>query len=222
MTNQQFHSTFKRNSYHSDRKFRGSGKSFIRKNERIKAKEVRVIDHEGNQLGIMQTFSAIAAAKSVGLDLVEISPNANPPVCKILDFGKFKYDESKKSKNSPKQAAVKTKEIKLRVAIDPNDYNTKMRHAIDFLEHGNKVKLSLIFRGRELARSELGFALVNKFADEVRAYGVQDMQPKLLGKMISTILSPCARKQPRAHADTQQQPSTPTKVLNADELLNLK
>ncbi|MDR1595718.1 MAG: translation initiation factor IF-3 [Puniceicoccales bacterium] len=220
MTNQQFKQSFPRKDHGSrNKKPWNFGKNFIRKNDKIKAKEVRVIGSDGQQLGIMPTFEAVAIAKKQNLDLVEISPNGNPPVCKILDFGKYKYDESKKNKGVPKQASARTKEVKLRVAIDANDYNTKMRHAIEFLEHGNKLKLSLMFRGREMSHTELGFELVKKFANEIRAYGTLDSEPKLFGKMISVTLSP-VKKQCRA--ESCQQTTTFAKVLDASELLKLK
>ncbi|MDR3144146.1 MAG: translation initiation factor IF-3, partial [Puniceicoccales bacterium] len=157
-----------------------------------------------------------------GLDLVEISPNADPPVCKILDFGKYKYDESKRNRGTPKQASSKIKEIKLHVAIDSNDYNTKKRRAVEFLEHGNKLKLSLMFRGREMAHTELGFDLVKKFADEIRAYGTPDATPKIFGKVISVTMSPCAKKQSGSAAERAQQISAAPKILDASELLKLK
>jgi translation initiation factor IF-3 len=115
---------------------RDGGKNYRRKNDKIRAKEVRVIGHDGEQLGIMSAGDAIALARNKGLDLVEISPNAQPPVCKILDLGKYKYDECKRSKQSAKVPSSKIKEVKLRVAIDQNDYNTKIRHSIEFLEKG--------------------------------------------------------------------------------------
>jgi translation initiation factor IF-3 len=183
-------------------------------------KEVRVIDGDGQQLGIMQTVDAIGVAKKRGLDLVEISPNANPPVCKILDFGKYKYDESKKGRGEPKQAAAKTKEIKLHMAIDTNDYGTKMRHAIEFLGHGNRLRLTLMFRGREMAHTELGMELVKKFIEEIKAYGTLDVDPKLVGRMISVTLSPCARK--TAKVPEQIVIPAQTKILDASELLKLK
>jgi translation initiation factor IF-3 len=133
------------------RKFGNPGTNFIRKNEKIRAKEVRIIDGKGQQLGIMQVLEAISIAKKQGLHLVEISGNAHPPICKVLDFGKVKYSESKDPKNTSKHASSKTKEGKLHVAIDINNYDTKMRHGIEFLEHGNKLKLTLMFREREMA-----------------------------------------------------------------------
>jgi translation initiation factor IF-3 len=216
MTNRPFHqSGFKRGGHFAGKK----GKSFIRKNEKIKSKEVRVIDSDGQQLGVLQTAEAVAIAKKQGLDLVEISPNSNPPVCKILNFGKYKYIESKKSKGVPKQAAAKTKEVKFHVAIDPNDYNTKMRHAIEFLECGNKLKVSLVFRGREMAHTELGFTLIRKFLDDIRPYGTADSDPAIFGKVISATLSPCCKKQTRSPSE---QPETLAKILDIGDLLGLE
>lgn len=223
MTNQHFNSTspFKGN-YNKDRKFGSANKNFIRKNEKIRVKEVRVIGSDGSQIGIMPTSEAIAMAKHEGLDLIEISPNANPPVCKILDFGKYKYEESKKNKGVPKQASAKTKEVKLRVAIDTNDYNTKMRHAVEFLTSGNKLKLSLMFRGREMARTELGFELIKKFAQDISNYGTLDTEPKLFGKTISVTISPCSKKQSKHNDDSNKAVTVFNKILDASELLKLK
>ncbi|MDR1891327.1 MAG: translation initiation factor IF-3 [Puniceicoccales bacterium] len=222
MTNQQFNPTSARKGgYSSDRKFGHSGKNFIRKNEKIRAKVVRVIGSNGQQLGVMQVMEAISIAKREGLDLVEISPNVDPPICKILDFGKYKYNE-KKNKSSSKQTSMKIKEVKLHVAIESNDYNTKMRHAIEFLEHGNKLKLSLMFRGRELTHSELGFNLIKKFINDIKPYGVLDCEPKLFGKIISVTLSPCAKKAVKSDGEAKQQSGTVPQILDSSELLKLK
>ncbi|MDR1457544.1 MAG: translation initiation factor IF-3 [Puniceicoccales bacterium] len=222
MINQQFNpASARKGNYSSDRKFGNSGKNFIRKNERIRAKVIRVIDSNGQQLGIMQTMEAISIAKSEGLDLVEISPNVNPPICKILDFGKYKYNE-KKNKSSSKQASTKIKEVKLHVAIELNDYNTKMRHAIEFLESGNKLKLSLMFRGRELTHPELGFDLIKRFIGDIKPYGIQDCEPKLFGKIISVFLSPCIKKGSKSDGEVRQQSGTSAKILDVSELLKLK
>ncbi|MDR1232673.1 MAG: translation initiation factor IF-3 [Puniceicoccales bacterium] len=222
MTNQQFKPvSARKGNYSSDRKFGNSGKNFIRKNEKIRAKVVRVIGSDGQQLGIMQIVEAMSIAKSEGLDLVEISPNVNPPICKILDFGKYKYNE-KKNKSSSKQASTKIKEVKLHVAIELNDYNIKMRHAIEFLDHGNKLKLSLMFRGRELTHPELGFDLIKRFIRDIKPYGTQDCEPKLFGKVISLTLSPYVRKGPKSDGEVKQQSDISTKILDVSELLKLK
>lgn len=192
------------------------GKNYIRKNEKIRAQEVRVIDHDGKQLGVMTTSSAILLAKNKGLDLIEISPNTQPPVCKILDFGKFKYDESKKDKQNTKSQSTKIKEIKLRMTTDQNDYKTKIRHAIDFLGKGNKLKISLMFRGRELAHSELGFDVIKRFITDLNEYGTVDSEPKLFGKIISTTISPLSTQKKPTQKSTQS-----VKILDASELLKL-
>lgn len=223
MTNAQLNKpAFPKKPFGGDKKWKDNGKSFIRKNEKIRAKEVRVIDSDGQQLGILPTSEAVLMAKRQGLDLIEISPNANPPVCKILDFGKYKYEESKKNKNSPKQNTVKVKEIKLRVAIDTNDYQIKLKHASEFLEEGNKVKLSLMFRGRELAHPEFGFDLIKRFVDDIKTYGQLDSEPKLFGKAISAVLSPYSKKQQPQKNVAAQPKTTFAKILDASDLLKLK
>jgi translation initiation factor IF-3 len=193
----------------------------VRKNDRIRAKEVRVIGSNGEQLGIMTTGSAVALAKSKGLDLVEISPNAQPPVCKILDFGKFRYDECKKNKQGSKSQLSKIKEVKLRVAIDQNDYSIKIRHSIEFLEKGFKLKISLMFRGRELTHSEMGFDLVKRFVNDLCDYGTLDAEPKLFGKIISTTMSPLSAQRKLAQVQVHKKVAQPAKILDVSELLKL-
>ncbi|MDR2436435.1 MAG: translation initiation factor IF-3 [Puniceicoccales bacterium] len=198
---------------------RDGGRNYIRKNDKIRAREVRVIGHDGGQLGIMFVGDAIALAKSKGFDLVEISPNAQPPVCKILDFGKYKYDECKRSKQGAKVPSSRIKEVKLRVAIDQNDYSTKIRHSIEFLEKGFKLKVSLMFRGRELSHSEIGFELIKRFTGELGEYSTLDSEPKLFGKIISATLSPIPAQKRSTQAHKKQ--PQPTKILDASELLKL-
>ncbi len=197
-----------------------NSKNHVRKNEKIRAREVRVIDNDGKQLGILPINEAIILARSRGLDLIEISPNAQPPVCKILNFGKFQYDESKKNKQSSKSQTTKIKEIKLRIGIDQNDYNTKIRHAIEFLEKGFKLKITLMFRGRELSRTEFGFEVIQRFISDLKVYGSVDFEPKLFGKMISVTISPLSAQKKLAQAQ-QKKEAQPVKVLNASELLKL-
>src|SRR5665213_457844 len=138
----------------------------IRRNHRIKVPQVRVISPEGKQLGILDTPKAVNLALEVGLDLVEVAPNAAPPVCRIMDFGKYVYEESKKTSHS-KSTASKIKEIEFTARIAPNDFNTKLRHAEEFLDHGNKVKLRLKFRGREMAHTEIGFDVMKRAVTEL-------------------------------------------------------
>jgi translation initiation factor IF-3 len=151
---------------------------------------VRVIVAATNQqLGIMKLDEAIRRARSLGLDLVEIAPNAQPPVCRIVDFGKFRYDLSKQEKDK-KHIAGKVKEIKFRVNIDEHDYLTKIRHAEEFLDKGNKLKLSLQFRGRQMAHQEIGRALMDRVKEDLTGMAHVDMEPKLVGRSIGMTLSP--------------------------------
>ena len=151
---------------------------------------MRVILAANNQqLGVMRLDDAIRRARSMGLDLVEIAPNAQPPVCRIVDFGKFRYDLSKQEKDK-KQTTTKVKEVKFRVNIDEHDYITKVRHAEDFLDKGNKVKVHLQFRGREMAHQELGMQVVQRVRVDLVGMAHVDMEPKLVGRAIGMTLSP--------------------------------
>ncbi len=151
---------------------------------------MRVIVAANNQqLGVMRLDDAIRRARSMGLDLVEIAPNAQPPVCRIVDFGKFRYDLSKQEKDK-KQTTTKVKEVKFRVNIDEHDYITKVRHAEDFLDKGNKVKVHLQFRGREMAHQELGMQVVQRVRVDLAGMAHVDMEPKLVGRAIGMTLSP--------------------------------
>lgn len=168
---------------------RNRGPKGLRRNDRIRAPEVRVIGPEGTNLGIMTPQKALELAKSVELDLIEISPGATPPVCRILDFGKYLYEESKKNKEA-KQQTVKLKEIKFRVRIDDHDFETKLRRAESFLDHGNKVKLSLQFRGRENEHRELGVERIALAAKELSGVATADAEPRLVGRQVTVTLSP--------------------------------
>src|SRR4051812_10355674 len=161
----------------------------IRRNHRIKVPQVRVISPEGRQLGIMDTPKAINLALEVGLDLVEFAPNANPPVCKIIDFGKWVYEEQKKHSHA-KTTASKIKEIEFTARIEQHDFETKLRHAEEFLHHGNKVKMRLKFRGREMAHTELGFGVMKKAVVALANMGHPDSEPKLIGRNIHVMLTP--------------------------------
>jgi translation initiation factor IF-3 len=162
----------------------------IRVNGRIRAREVRVIlGSTGEQLGVMKLNDALRRAQSLGLDLVEVAPTASPPVCKIIDFGKFRYDISKHSKDK-KSAAAKLKEIKFRVNIDDHDYLTKIRHGEEFLDRGNKVRVQLQFRGREMAHQEFGMQLVEKVRDDLAGMSQVEMEPKITGRNITMTLTP--------------------------------
>ncbi len=171
-------------------------------NGKIRAREVRVIGHDGQQIGVIALNDALNLARQQGVDLVEISPNAVPPVCRIVDYGKFKYEQSKKDKDSKKSNAGKVKEIQLSVKIDPHDFATKLQHAVDFFSEDMKVKIALRFRGREMAHTEYGFQVVNKFIQECAPYATPEMQPKVIGKGINLMLNPLPRakraKNPKA------------------------
>jgi translation initiation factor IF-3 len=161
----------------------------IRRNHRIKVPQVRVISPEGKQLGIMDTPKAVNLALENGLDLVEFAPNATPPVCKIVDFGKWVYEEQKKHSHA-KTTASKIKEIEFTARIAVHDFETKLRHGEGFLGHGNKVKLRLKFRGREMAHTELGFDIMKRAVAELAGMGHPDADPKLIGRNIHVMLTP--------------------------------
>src|SRR6187549_3197703 len=162
----------------------------IRVNGRIRAREVRVIlASTGDQLGVMKLSDALRKAQSLGLDLVEVAPTANPPVCKVVDFGKFRYDISKQEKDK-RPSGTKLKEIKFRVNIDDHDYLTKIRHAEEFLDKGNKVRVQLQFRGREMAHQEFGMQLMDKVRDDLATMAQVEMEPKIAGRNITMTLSP--------------------------------
>ncbi|HMG04834.1 MAG TPA: translation initiation factor IF-3 [Chthoniobacterales bacterium] len=162
----------------------------IRVNGRIRAREVRVIlSSTSEQLGVMKLSDALRKAQSLGLDLVEVAPTANPPVCKIVDFGKFRYDISKQEKDK-KTSGTKLKEIKFRVNIDDHDYLTKIRHGEAFLDKGNKVRVQLQFRGREMAHQEFGMQLMEKVRDDLAGMSQVEMEPKIAGRNVTMTLSP--------------------------------
>jgi translation initiation factor IF-3 len=178
----------------------------IRRNDKIRVPEIRVISPEGKQLGIMATERALSLARQFNLDLVEMSANANPPVCRIMDFGKYIYEEQKRSSHA-KSTASKLKEIELTPRIASNDFLTKIRHAEEFLDHGNKVKLRLKFRGREMAHTEIGFDVMKRALIELGGMGHADSEPRLMGKQINVMITPFpANKRKRKytlHADEQ-------------------
>lgn len=162
-------------------------------NEKIAAREVRVIDLEGNQLGVFPVSEALKIAKENSSDLVEVSPNANPPVCRIMDYGKFKYRQSKKHQQAKKkhsQSVIHIKEIKLRPKTDEHDLQFKIRHIKKFLAHGDKAKISLIFRGREITHPELGKEVLDRIIEEIEDIGVVEQAPKLEGKNMTMLLVP--------------------------------
>ena len=160
-------------------------------NERIKALDVQVIGSDGNNLGVMQLKQAIQQARDEGLDLIEISPNANPPVCKIMDMGKYKYDLQKKANQAKKkQKVVSLKEIKLRPGTEIHDYNFKIKNAKKFISKGDKVKFTVKFKGREMQHTELGKNLMNRIIEETKDIAKVESQPKFEGRQMVMIIQP--------------------------------
>jgi translation initiation factor IF-3 len=168
--------------------------SFVRVNGKIRAREVRVIALDGKQLGVISLNDALALARQHGVDLVEIAAAATPPVCRVVDYGKYRYEQAKKDKESKKhQHASMVKEVQLSARIDPHDLGVKLGHAIDFLCEDMKVKVVLKFRGREMQHTEFGFQVMNKFLSDVAPYGHPDFEPKLIGRGINAMISPLPR-----------------------------
>jgi len=181
-----------------------------RVNGRIRAREVRVIGVDGQQAGIFDLATAIKMAIQHGVDLVEIAPNAVPPVCRLVDFGKFKYETAKKERESKKhQHANLVKEIQLTPRIDPHDQKIKLEHAIGFLCEDMKVKLNLRFKGREMAHTEIGFQVVNKFLTEVAPWGHPDNPPKLTGRTINVMVSPQPKNKRAKNPKGDEKPAVP-------------
>ena len=170
---------------------RGPRKDETRINEQIRAVNVRLIDATGENIGVVTTRRALEMAREDGLDLVEISPNVDPPVCKITDYGKHKYDQQKKqAEMRKKQKVVEVKEIKIRPVIEENDYQVKLRAAIRFFNDGNKVKVTMRFRGREMAHVDVGQKVLDRFCADLEEIAKQDARPKLEGRQIVMVLSP--------------------------------
>ncbi len=163
----------------------------IRINEDITARQVRLIDAQNENRGIVSIREALALAEEEGLDLIEISPQANPPVCKILDFGKFRYEQQKRKNEAKKnQKVVEIKELKLRPMIDTHDYEVKVKQAKKFLEQGNKVKFTMRFKGRELSANDMGKQVLTKLTEDLEDYAKIDSEMKLEGRQMTMILSP--------------------------------
>jgi translation initiation factor IF-3 len=169
----------------------GPSKEDFRINDRIEVPEVRLIDEAGEMVGVVSVQDALRRAEDMGLDLVEVSPSASPPVCKILDYGKFKYEAQKKANIArKKQRVIEVKEIKMRPNIDDNDYNIKMRKIHQFLEEGDKVKVTLRFRGREMAHQELGLQLLQKVRAQTEEIAKVESEPRLEGRQMIMVLAP--------------------------------
>ena len=167
----------------------------LRINDQIRIDRVRLVDQNGEMIGVVTTREALRQADEAGLDLVEISPNADPPVCKILDYGKYKYEQQKKASEArKKQKVVEVKEIQIRPMIGDNDYNVKMKAAKRFLEDGDKVKVVLRFRGREMAHTEIGFGLLKKMIEDLGPVAKVEFEPKMEGRQVMMVLGPAAVK----------------------------
>jgi len=180
-------------------------KSFIRTNERIRAREVRVIDENGEQLGVMAPFEALKMAREKSLDLVEISPNAVPPVCKIQDYGKYLYEKDKSDRAArKKQKVIVIKEVKFSVTVDEHDYQTKKNQAVRFLNDGDKVKASLRFKGRQMAHRDLGYKIINRLITDIGDAGTVEFMPRMEGTTLHAIVAP--GKKPEAPAAPKAKP----------------
>lgn len=191
----------------------------VRLNGKIRAREVRVIGSDGRQVGVIPLGEAINMARAAGVDLVEIAPNAVPPVCRVVDFGKYRYELAKKEKESKKhQHANRVKEIQLSPSIDAHDFKVKLSHAIGFFCEDMKVKISLRFRGREMAHKEFGFQKVGDFIKELEPFAHPDSAPKLIGRGITVMLSPLPRaKRARNPYESQELEPMPVEPPDEDE-----
>ncbi len=166
-------------------------KRFIRTNEKIRAREIRVIDDEGQQVGVMPPFEALKKAREKNMDLVEISPTAVPPVCRIMDFGKFLYQQEKREREAKKhQKVITVKEVKFRINVDDHDYETKKNHVLRFLDEGDKVKATIFFRGREMTRTGLGRQILERLLKDVEGHSIVEFRPRQEGNTLHAILAP--------------------------------
>ena len=178
-------------------------------NDRIRVREVRLVAADGEQLGIKTSQEALSIARAAGLDLVEVAANASPPVCRIMDWGKHKYEQDQRAKEAKrKQSQVVVKEMKFRPKIDVHDYETKKGHVVRFLKAGDKVKITIMFRGREQSRPELGFNLLKKLADDVAEDGFVESAPKQDGRNMIMVLGP-TKKKAEARAEQRRRRETP-------------
>jgi translation initiation factor IF-3 len=187
----------------------------VRINDRIRAREVFLVGAEGEQLGVKPLPEALAAARQLELDLVEVAPNANPPVCRVMDYGRFVYEQEQRRRQSRRKATnVVIKEMKFRPKIDEHDYTTKMKHVTRFLGEGNKVKLTIMFRGREMAHPELGAKILRRVADDVSEFAIVESEPRQDGRNMTMVLHPAKNsgrkpKPATAGAATTEAPAMP-------------
>ena len=175
--------------------FRKNTRVENRINTQITARELRVVGPEGEQLGILSRSGALDKADELGLDLVEVASNADPPVCKIMDYGKFRYQQQKRAHDAKKkQTVIQVKEVKIRPKIDEHDYQFKLNHVKRFLEHGDKAKVSVVFRGREIVHRDLGRKLLDRFIEDTKEIGEVEMMPKMEGRNMNMVLIAKAQK----------------------------
>jgi len=178
----------------------------VRINREIRAKEVRVIDPDGKQLGILPLAEALRSAVNFELDLVEVSPKSEPPVCRIMDYGKFKYQQSKKAHDAKKkQAVIHLKEVKMRPKTEDHDFQFKLRHIERFLKEGNKTKVTIVFRGRELAHPDLGRNMISRITEEAKEWGKVEQEAKFEGRNFIMILAPVQIQKPSAEKQPQKE-----------------
>jgi translation initiation factor IF-3 len=179
---------------------------FYRINQYIRAEKVRVVDEQGRQMDVMSLSEALQKAAEARMDLVEVAPNAIPPVCKIIDFKKFKYQEAKKEQEEKKKTKkTELKEIRLGLFMADNDLNFRLNHAEKFLKEGHKVKINLRFKGRQVIRKDLGYQLIQKAVEKISPFGKVETEPKLLGKQIELILSPVKIKGVKKEKNEEKQ-----------------
>jgi translation initiation factor IF-3 len=179
-------------------------------NDRIRAPQVRLVGPDGSQIGIVSTQDALQRAQELDLDLVEVAPQATPPVCRIMDYGKFKYERDVRQKEARKrQVRVEVKEMKMRPKIDPHDYGTKKGHIVRFLTAGARVKVTIMFRGREMAHTELGRKLLDRLSEDLKELATVETFPKLDGRNMTMVVAPVRRPVAKANAATSDEPDAP-------------
>ena len=182
----------------------------VRINDRIRAREVFLVGAEGEQLGVRPLPEALAAARQLELDLVEVAPNANPPVCRVMDYGRFVYEQEQRRRQSKRKATnVVIKEMKFRPKIDEHDYTTKMKHVTRFLGEGNKVKLTIMFRGREMAHPELGARILRRVAEDVSDVAIVESEPRQDGRNMTMVLHPAKSSGRKPKPETTGTPTPP-------------